>query len=1057
MKTGLMILILIALNSGLYPKDAANKNKQKQKATLSSVIDAKYIDINNLRSLESNTGFSDFNMNSIYGGLEFPKGSTKTLIYKSGFLWGGFAKDDGQVRIGGSAYGTGLEPGPIMPNGQAALNPNTDKRWRVYRVRPDVYPGGPIIDLTYEAQLEGTTSDALRTQYETDWTEWPATGTSIDLGAPFTDVNGDGKYEAAIDIPGVHGSDQTIYYVANDLDSTISNSFYGTNPLGIEVHATYWAYKQAGAIGNVYFKKYTLINKGYQYNQIDNMFVSFWADPDLGSSGDDLMGTDTTLNLIYTYNGLSTDAVYAPEAPPCIGFSLLEGPAVNGSSTDTAFFNGRKLPGKKNLPMTASYIFVFADSNYWDPQQGSKLGAREFYRLFNSMYAISGQHYKTPQSQLTNYLFTGDPVAGTGWIDTVIPDDIKQGLASGPFTFAPGDTQEVVIAEIAGEGTDYLHSIYTVKEYQYYAANMFKNLTNCSEVPTPLAPEVTVLNNNNLINIQWDDKAESFNKSGYTFEGYNVYQLSSPYDTKESSIRIATFDKVDGIKTISSKAMQPDNYQLYNQLQQFGNDTGLQYSFIPSKDYINNLPFIKGKKYYYAVTAYSYNSNVGTNPNNTESFFKPVMIGYNSNLPGPNFGDTVKINHLMGRSEGDIKVVITDPSKVKGHSYTVLFDTSNKVTFWKLKDISIDSLLIKQELNSFAIVDGFNISVTGPKPGVKDWSIPQGIRVFSWNNAGQLGFEGFHGTIGWGSPDVYFNGSQETVSVQNLHNTLLVLAKVTDIADFNPIFPASDVNLSYGYRYLRNASDPVANPKFSSHIINSAGGCAFQDFTQSVPLSAWNVDDPANPQRLAVGYMENNVVNGLVDGKYWPPNSAIYDNTAITGPREWLWIFNAPYSTTINPAFEEDALSSNNPLPVMWFCTFARLGSSQFSPDQTGEDQFLITKTIPVTLNDVFTFNTSILDDVKKKKIIHEYSLSQNYPNPFNPTTTINFSIPKSGLVRIKIYDVLGREIRTLVNGEKPAGNYSVQFTGSNLSSGVYFYRMQSGNYVQTKKLVLLK
>jgi len=83
--------------------------------------------------------------------------------------------------------------------------------------------------------------------------------------------------------------------------------------------------------------------------------------------------------------------------------------------------------------------------------------------------------------------------------------------------------------------------------------------------------------------------------------------------------------------------------------------------------------------------------------------------------------------------------------------------------------------------------------------------------------------------------------------------------------------------------------------------------------------------------------------------------------------------------------------------------------------------------------------------------------LLQNYPNPFNPTTTINYSIPKSGLVTIKVYDVLGKEVRTLVNEEKTAGNYSVQFNGNNLSSGIYFYRMQSDNLSQTKKLILLK
>jgi len=83
--------------------------------------------------------------------------------------------------------------------------------------------------------------------------------------------------------------------------------------------------------------------------------------------------------------------------------------------------------------------------------------------------------------------------------------------------------------------------------------------------------------------------------------------------------------------------------------------------------------------------------------------------------------------------------------------------------------------------------------------------------------------------------------------------------------------------------------------------------------------------------------------------------------------------------------------------------------------------------------------------------------LFQNYPNPFNPTTKINYSIPKSGFVTIKVYDVLGREVSILVNENKPVGNYSVQFNAGKLVSGVYFYRMEAGTFKQTKKLSLLR
>ena len=81
----------------------------------------------------------------------------------------------------------------------------------------------------------------------------------------------------------------------------------------------------------------------------------------------------------------------------------------------------------------------------------------------------------------------------------------------------------------------------------------------------------------------------------------------------------------------------------------------------------------------------------------------------------------------------------------------------------------------------------------------------------------------------------------------------------------------------------------------------------------------------------------------------------------------------------------------------------------------------------------------------------------QNFPNPFNPSTTINYQIPKDGMVTIKIYDILGREIRTLVNEYKPAGRYNITFNASNLASGVYIYQLKSGSFVASKKLVLMK
>ena len=90
-------------------------------------------------------------------------------------------------------------------------------------------------------------------------------------------------------------------------------------------------------------------------------------------------------------------------------------------------------------------------------------------------------------------------------------------------------------------------------------------------------------------------------------------------------------------------------------------------------------------------------------------------------------------------------------------------------------------------------------------------------------------------------------------------------------------------------------------------------------------------------------------------------------------------------------------------------------------------------------------------------EIPSEFNLNQNYPNPFNPATIIRFSIPEESFVRIKVFNTLGEEITTLINENIVAGNYEVEFDASKLPSGIYFYKLQSETFIETKKMVLLR
>ena len=102
-------------------------------------------------------------------------------------------------------------------------------------------------------------------------------------------------------------------------------------------------------------------------------------------------------------------------------------------------------------------------------------------------------------------------------------------------------------------------------------------------------------------------------------------------------------------------------------------------------------------------------------------------------------------------------------------------------------------------------------------------------------------------------------------------------------------------------------------------------------------------------------------------------------------------------------------------------------------------------------------FGTIAQIDNSNQNIPDNYSLKQNFPNPFNPSTTIRYSVPKAGFITIKVYNILGELVSTLINEYRQAGDYEIKFNGSNLSSGIYFYRMQAGNFVEVKKLVLVK
>lgn len=667
--------------------DVRAEGGDKKSNTLTKITGSpvyKKFNINRISTYFKNDGESDINPNG-NSGFEYPRRSGKTAIFQAGLVWGG--KVDGQIRVGGSSYRQSTVPGKILNSGVPASqligeDPNLDNV-RNYRVRPDYLTGSVQAEID---DGEGSESE-IREAYDRDWMDWPAAD-----GAPFEDVDGDGVYNPAVDIPGVPGADQTIWFVCNDTDPNQSLFLAGANPMGIEEQVTIWGYNSAGPLGSMLFRKFKLINKSN--TDIEDMYVTMWNDPDLGDATDDFAGCDTVLSMTFVYNANPTDVIYGSN-PAAAGFDFFQGPIVDGEPTDTAIFNGQYVIGKKNLGMTAHYFYINPDAIYRDPTQGQYQGSLEWYNFMQGRVGTTGDIFPDPYTGgTTRFALYGDPVTGTGWLDGQQhpAGDRRAGMASGPFTMAAGDTQEVVVAEIAAQGSSNIGSVSLLKAYDKVAQDAYDKFFVLPSPPRVPNVSATGLDQQVVLNWGFDlarvDETESLNKEDFTFQGYNVYQLPDPTATKEEAVRIATFDLVDGIKAVRDRTVDPVSGEEEIVVVQFGGDYGVERSITIDKNYLTNLPLNNGSRYYFAVTSYAIYNQSGEPdpvqvPNNLENPFIVLTVVPQSTDPGVEYGEgagsELDVEHTTGLADGAPVVTVVDPSATTGHEYELFFTSRQEI------------------------------------------------------------------------------------------------------------------------------------------------------------------------------------------------------------------------------------------------------------------------------------------------------------------------------------------------------------------------------------------
>ncbi len=1082
---GLIVLLLPMGSFAKGPEQAQSSNTLAKTSSLDPVRTLS--NINNWSYWLYYDGKSGIDPNGNGGGI-YPRG-TANVIYEDGVVWG--AKINGKIQVGGSTYRTGT---------QAVLS-------RIYRIRSDwaslslgqVKEDAGEFYLKPAANVTDDEAQSIIDQYKKDWMEWP-----VDAGAPYVDVDGDGTYNPVLDdngmpdpnkgdYPGIASADQVVYFVANDADRGKTTNLYGSDPMGVELQVTMWGYNQKSArLGQLMFKKYKLINTSS--TTFDSMYVAQWCDPDVGNYTDDLVGCDPSLGLAFAYNGGPVDDGFAAfgKAPSAMGYDFFQGPIVDGvagqdlnnngvdDASDYAVFNLKKVgPGKINLPMTA-FLYFSAGNNEWsDPQLGKYDGTLEWYNLLRGFTdATTDVVNPTPfthraTGEVTKFPLDGDPAAGTGDLDgqgaNFAAADRRMGLATGPFTMAPGDEQEVVVAVLGGSGSDYINSVVQVKETDKLAQQLYNDLF--TTIPkAPPTPQVQASPFEDQIVLNWGNDADAIartegtkyadsDSTEYDFQGYNIYQIS--YGVNTQVVRVATFDKIDGVTTIEQPKFLEEFGETKTVPVQFGKDNGVQRYIVINKDYITGGALFPGNTYYFAVTAYNYNPDPQLiQDKSLESSMVVIPVTTQSATPGKKIagtaGDTPDVTHATGGSDGVVKAIVVDPSATTGHKYSVFFapdtDTSSATygeMLWGLKDDDAGTVVLDKQkqaasidgANDAPIADGMQIRVSGPSFGVK-------AIVEVANAGGPLAESDYDGA---GAP---FGGN----------NVWLSLSAASDGNRFYMSSGGGDGTAATAYaRYARSIANLGSNDveiRFTADTLDGKYLWWYDaDVYQNVRFKAYDVgvstyDDASDDIRLLTGgYSGGSPVgtfgfDGYVDQVFGFPAT------------DWLYLRKPANSDGTYDKFDADLTSgafsyswwAPNSYEVLARLIFCDFGGGGTLPEAGTVVRFITNK--PNATTDTFTFTSPAVE----QSVALEKSGAEKvtvFPNPYyagnaQETNRFNRFVTFYHLTEkatIRIFNLAGEQVRKL---EKPASN-TTQFMQWDLqnenalpvASGIYFAHVE--------------
>jgi hypothetical protein len=632
--------VLAATRVGYVPSHRATKAQRAAQ----TIDNTGRMNVNNLDMVVTNHGSLAYDLLTGNAGLIYPRGTIKTAVFAAG-LWIG-AKVGGEIRAAVGEYSQEYTPGPMAGGTFQSDNPSFHN-FRIER----------------GSTLTGT-----------DLTDYIAQGGPLDsTGAP--QLLGDA----------------TIWSVFNDADPGVhTNEAGSTAPLGVEVQQSVFAYNRSGALGNIIFVKWKIINKGA--NTLDSTFVSVWSDPDLGGATDDLVGCDTTLSLGYCYNATNSDGLYG-STPPAVGYDFFKGPSVAGNPLGMTSFN-KYVNGTDPSSQVETYNYMSGLN-----KDGSPIHVLNDTTLAITKFQVSGLNLNAAST-------------ATNWLDSN-PGDRRLQLSSGPFTMAPGDTQEVVTAIIIGQGTDRISSVNDLKNKDTAAQTVFD--LNFDIPQPPPSPTVYVQPLDRAVRLIWDrtavgtHSANAFLGQDFVFEGYRVWQLPSAGGGTPKVI--ATFDQAgNAIGPIYSDLFNSAVGAVERTLVINGTDEGLRFQLDITNDAIRGGRLVNYKDYYFAVTAFSYDSlNVtpyvlGVNQLGIVSDVLESALNVVHAVPkGSNAIFTVPTTQIAGSFVGNTFAIQQVSPTVADSTYHLVVTGPNGL-FSIVNTITGDTIVTNQ---TSAIVNGF--------------------------------------------------------------------------------------------------------------------------------------------------------------------------------------------------------------------------------------------------------------------------------------------------------------------------------------------------------------